>query len=130
MRDFKYNILEGLDEEEEEAQLEFDPDSIKAFEDEKAADISFNDPISLFIKDPGELTALGIHPAEYQKVEEIRLKEAIKEKAHMFPIDPIVIPDILVNPPLGTQLQNNYESLMACIDMSDVDEQIRQQIEI
>jgi len=113
IKDFDYQIIQNIDVIEEEKQLNVDPDELVAFEKIKAAQVSFSDSINIFIKDPEELVALGVHPALYQDAEEARLLNAIEQKENLFVYDKIEIPDFLDISPISTKLDKSYNAIIA-----------------
>lgn len=111
-KDFDYQILENIEEEEEQIAIDFDPDSIRSFDNTPAADISFNDAMDIFIKDPEELTVANIHPARYSVHEDERMLKAIEQRTDLFEYEKIELPALFEEPPLGSQLEDNFNSLL------------------
>lgn len=118
--DFIYEVLEPLDEELEGDIEEFDAAQVVAFDKTEAAEVSWDDSINIFIRDPDELKALGISAVDYHAAEDMRLLNAIEQKADVFPHEKIEIPSLLDEPPLGTQLAENFNALMAQLEQQIV----------
>lgn len=78
--------------------FEVNPDDIKgevAFEDVNTADVSFDDPINIFIEEPEQLETLGIDPAVYFDAEESRLLNAIEKDTTILDNESMVFTDVL-----------------------------------
>ena len=83
-----------------------------SFSEIKAADIAFEESINIFIKDPSELEAHNIVATVYQAAEDNRIVEALSTSGS-FVSSPISLPDFLTEPPLGSQIADNFNSMHA-----------------